>query len=296
MSTPSKTHGDQAVPVDRADQADQAIVELDGVSVHRGHQPVLEDISFELPSGQFLGLVGPNGAGKTTLLKAILGLVPTSAGDVRVFGRAATLADRDTHSIGYVPQRQRIPENFPATVRDVVMMGRLCCIGQLGFPSRDDWQHVERTLELVSMTDRQTRPVGALSGGEQRRVLLAQALCASTRLLVLDEPTIGLDLPAEHEFYELLRRLQSELGLTIVAVSHDLLALAGEADRLICINRRMHVHGKPDDVIHSHAIREAYSCEFDFIAGELAHHSHDQPSTTAADEPSTGKPPNEGGK
>jgi zinc transport system ATP-binding protein len=105
-----------------------------------------------------------------------------------------------------------------------------------------------------------------------RRVMLAQALCASTRLLILDEPTIGLDLPAEHAFYALLKTLQDELSLTVVAVSHDLVALGGQADHLACINRRMHVHGNPDEVVHSHAIQEAYSCEFDFLAGEIAHH------------------------
>ena len=91
---------------------------------------------------------------------------------------------------------------------------------------------------------------------------------------LLDEPTTGLDLPAEQEFYSLLGRLRKELSLTVVAVSHDLLALGGQADELVCINRRMHLHGNPEEVVHSHAIQEAYSCEFDFIAGELAHHSH----------------------
>jgi ABC-type Mn2+/Zn2+ transport system ATPase subunit len=114
-------------------------------------------------------------------------------------------------------------------------------------------------------------------------------LCASTDLLILDEPTIGLDLPAEHEFYALLRKLQEDLHLTVVAVSHDLVALAGECDELICINKRMHIHGHPEEVIHSHAIQEAYSCEFNFLAGEIAHHeggnhsshSHSPPSPTA---------------
>jgi zinc transport system ATP-binding protein len=116
--------------------------------------------------------------------------------------------------------------------------------------------------------ERADRPVGLLSGGEQRRVLLAQALCASSRLLVLDEPTIGLDLPAEQSFYALLRGLD----MSVIAVSHDLLALASAADELLCINRTMHAHGNPDEVVHSHALREAYHCEFDFLAGEIAHH------------------------
>jgi zinc transport system ATP-binding protein len=130
----------------------------------------------------------------------------------------------------------------------------------------------EEALARAGIAELALRPVGRLSGGEQRRVTLAQALCASSRLLILDEPTVGLDLPAEQEFYALVRRLQAELGLAVIAVSHDLLALASAAERLVCINRRMHVHGRPEDVIHSHALREAYSCEFDFLAGELAHH------------------------
>ncbi len=248
------------------------VVAFDSVSIEVSGRRVLEDISFTVPAGHFVGLVGPNGAGKTTLLKAMLGLVPIAEGSIEVLGSGRGRQRRSSHSVGYVPQRNAVPDRFPATVRDVVMMGRLCCIGLLRFPNREDWAQVDRSLELVDLSKLKSRPVGQLSGGEQRRVILAQALCASTRLLILDEPTIGLDLPAEQEFYALLGQLRAELSLSIVAVSHDLVALAGEVDQLICINRRMHVHGNPDDVVHSHALREAYSCEFDFIAGELAHH------------------------
>jgi ABC-type Mn2+/Zn2+ transport system ATPase subunit len=157
-------------------------------------------------------------------------------------------------------------------VRDVVMMGRLAHFGPWRGPRAEDHRAVAEALVRVGIADRAERSVGRLSGGEQRRVMLAQALCASARLLVLDEPTIGLDLPAEQEFYALLRALQGELGLAVIAVSHDLLALAAGADELVCINRTMHVHGNPDEVVHSHALREAYSCEFNFLAGEIAHH------------------------
>jgi zinc transport system ATP-binding protein len=136
---------------------------------------------------------------------------------------------------------------------------------------------VQENLARVGIADLASRPVGRLSGGQQRRVTLAQALCASRQLLILDEPTIGLDLPAERDFYALVRRLQDDLGLAVIAVSHDLVALAGEADRLVCINRRMHVHGRPDDVIHSHALAAAYACEFDFLAAELDHHGQHGP-------------------
>jgi len=248
------------------------VVRLEQVTVERAHGRVLEDIDLEVGRGEFVGLVGPNGAGKTTLLKAILGLAPVASGSITIFGRALGPSAADRLSIGYVPQRSAIPRRFPATVADVVMMGRYAQIGLLRFPRARDREEVRRSLDWVGMTDRAGRAVGELSGGEQRRVLLAQALTASTKLLLLDEPTIGLDLPAEQEFYALLRRLQADLALTVICVSHDLVALAGEADQLLCINRKLHAHGNPEDVIHSHAIREAYSCEFDFIAGELARH------------------------
>jgi ABC-type Mn2+/Zn2+ transport system ATPase subunit len=250
----------------------EPIVEFEHVCVDRAGQRVLEDVSFRVHAGEFVGIVGPNGAGKTSLLMAMLGLVPLAAGRIRVLGRPPGARGRDAHQLGYVPQRYAIAPEFPASVADVVMMGRLCCLSRFRFPRRGDREEVLRSLELVGIGDLAARPVGQLSGGQQRRVMLAQALCAGTRLLVLDEPTIGLDLPAEHDFYALLRRLQRELRLTVIAVSHDLVALAGEADELICINRRMHIHGNPEEVVHSHAIREAYSCEFNFLAGELAHH------------------------
>jgi zinc transport system ATP-binding protein len=246
---------------------DRVRVELDG-------RPVLEDISFRVREGAFLGVIGPNGAGKTTLLRALLGLVPVSSGEIRVLGRAPAGHGPDAHAIGYVPQRETIARNFPATVADVVMMGRLCCIGRMKLARAADWAKVDEELAEIGIAHLAARPIGRLSGGEVRRVLLAQALCGGTRLLVLDEPTVGLDLPAELEFYGLLRRLQKDRGITIVCVSHDLLALAGQASELICINRRMHVHGNPEEVVHSHALREAYSCEFDFLAGEIAHHEH----------------------
>ncbi len=248
------------------------LVRFDHVSVTRREQQVLEDITFDVPAGQFVGIIGPNGAGKTTLLKAMLGLVKPASGTISVFGKSAGSQGNEAHGIGYVPQNVSSNSGFPASVADVVMMGRMCCLGTFRFPRKADWDHVAESLETVGIASLMNRPIGALSGGERRRVTLAQALCASTRLLVLDEPTTGLDLPAEHDFYALLREIQDRLGLTVIAVSHDLVALGAQADELVCINRHMHTHGNPENVLHSHAIREAYSCEFDFLAGELAYH------------------------
>ncbi len=251
---------------------DEIVVRCENVAAEVHGRRVLEGISFELRAGRFLGVVGPNGAGKTTLLRTLLGLVPITEGRIEVLGRPAGASADVARQIGYVPQRHAIASRFPARVRDVVLMGRLAHFGTWRRPRREDHRAVAESLARVGIGDRAERSIGALSGGEQRRVMLAQALCASERLLVLDEPTIGLDLPAEHAFYALLRELQRELGLAVIAVSHDLLALAAAADELICINHSMHVHGNPDEVVHSHALREAYSCEFNFLAGEIAHH------------------------
>jgi ABC-type Mn2+/Zn2+ transport system ATPase subunit len=242
-----------------------------GVSVDLDGRRVLEDVSFDVAQGAFAGVVGPNGAGKTTLLRAVLGLVPTSAGRIEVLGRTPRELPRG--SVGYVPQRHSVAASFPARVADVVALGRLHARRGLARAGGVERDAVAAALARVGIPELAARPVGRLSGGQQRRVMLAQALAAGARLLVLDEPTIGLDLPAEHAFYALLRRLQAELGLAILAVSHDLVALAGACDQLVCINRRVHVHGHPEAVIHSHAIQQAYGCAFDFLAGELAHHA-----------------------
>jgi zinc transport system ATP-binding protein len=263
----------------------EAVVRFENVCVDRRDRRILENISFQVPSGAFVGLVGPNGAGKTTLLKTMLGLISPSSGTIEVLGLPPGRHRGAPTGVGYVPQRHSIEPHFPASVYDVVAMGRLRGLALFARPGREERDAILHNLDLVGIADLQARPVGELSGGQQRRVMLAQALCASTRLLVLDEPTIGLDLPAEHEFYALLRDLQARFSLSVIAVSHDLLALAGECDELICINRQMHIHGHPEDVIHSHAIQEAYSCEFDFLAGEIAHHeggSHDHGHASAS--------------
>lgn len=244
----------------------EAIVELRAVNLALGGRPVLEDISFAVAPGRFLGIVGPNGAGKTTLLKLILGLRLPDSGSVSVFGVPPQKLGRGAHRIGYVPQRSEMDRRFPVTVRDVVMMGRVCCIGLLRFPRKSDWEKVDQSIGLVGLSGLEERPFGELSGGEQQRVLLARAMCAETRLLLLDEPTMGLDRPTEEEFYRLLRRLREERGLTILAVSHDLLTLGGLADELICINRQMHIHGDSQQVLSSDQLREAYRCELDFLS------------------------------
>jgi ABC-type Mn2+/Zn2+ transport system ATPase subunit len=244
------------------------IVAVEDLGVDIAGRPVLWDITFSVAPGRFLGIIGPNGAGKTTLLRVLLGLVAPSRGSVKVFGEPPSALGRRGHQIGYVPQRPDFDARFPVSVRDVVMMGRAGSLGLLRFPGRDDWRKVDTAIRRVGLAGLESRRIGELSGGEQQRAFLARALCADIRLLLLDEATTGLDLPAEHELYDLLQRLRRELSLTVMAVSHDLLELGAHADELICINGTTHIHGNPNTVLHSHQLREAYRCEFDFLSNE----------------------------
>jgi zinc transport system ATP-binding protein len=251
------------------------IIDVRDLGVEIDGRPVLWDISFAIAAGSFFGIIGPNGAGKTTLLRVLLGLVPSSGGSVRVFGQSPTELGRGAHQIGYVPQRPDFDPRFPVSVRDVVMMGRSCCLGLFRSPRRDDWKKVDASIRQVGLAGQESRRIGELSGGEQQRAFLARALCSETRLLLLDEATTGLDLPAQHELYALLQRLRRDLDLTVVAVSHDLLELGAHADELICINGTTHIHGNAHTVLHSHELREAYRCEFDFLSKEArAHAAH----------------------
>lgn len=249
----------------------KTLIELDGVWASLSGHTVLEEITFSLDERMFLGVVGPNGAGKTTLLRVVLGLIKPDRGAVRVMGMTPGELKHELHHIGYMPQSVLFDPMFPASVFDVVMMGRACCIGFMRFASKADRRAVHDSIALVGLEGLERRPIGELSGGQQKRVFLARALCRETRILLLDEPTSGLDLPAQAQFMRLLVDLKDSLGLSVIFVSHDVQVLARYADEMVCINRTMHLHGKPQDVLDSSRLAEAYRCEFDFLFGADPH-------------------------
>ncbi len=250
--------------------APRRVIELEDVWAELDGRPVLESISFSLEEGTFLGIIGPNGAGKTTLMKVVLGLVRPSRGSVRVLGMSPGELKHELHHIGYMPQQVLFDPIFPVSVFDVVMMGRACCIGPMRFPARRDREAVRESIRAVGLSGLEKRPIGELSGGQQKRAFLARALCQETRILLLDEPTAGLDADAQEDFLALLARLKRELGLTVVFVSHDVNVMARFADQLVCINRTMHLHGSPQEVLGSERLKEVYRCEFDFLVGDGA--------------------------
>ena len=244
------------------------IVSLKHVTVAYGKQTVLEDVNMEVPEGAFLAVIGPNGAGKTTLVRTILGLVKPVSGEVRVFGRPPEALGALRREIGYVPQMHSVDLRFPVRVEDVVMMGRYARLGLFRWPGKADREAVQRALARVGMEAFARRPLGELSGGQRQRVFLARALATEPRLLILDEPTAGVDVQASETLYELLRGFQQE-GMTVIMVSHDVGVVSQYVDGVACVNRRLVAHGRPDVVLTDATLAEMYGCQAVFF-----HHGH----------------------
>ncbi|SHE75296.1 metal ABC transporter ATP-binding protein [Desulforamulus putei] len=216
---------------------DVPVVELKNVSFTYGCHPVLDNISLTIGSGEAVGLVGPNGAGKTTLLKIILGQLKPQAGTVQLFGQDVSKF-KERYKIGYVSQRAvHFNPQFPATVREVVASGRVARRGLFRPLTRTDYSRVDRALELVGLRELSKQPVGILSGGQQQRVFIARSLVAEPAILILDEPTVGIDPAAQTSLYKLLRHLNQKEQMTLLIVSHEMEGLSSVITRQVCLDR-----------------------------------------------------------
>lgn len=261
-------------------------IQLTNVTVYLDDRLVLDDISMEIQDGHFVGIIGPNGAGKTTLLRVITGLIKPRKGAVKLFG-SSELTDR--HLIGYVPQKITVDWHFPVSVYDVVMMGRYGKMGLFKRPAKVDRDRVWQALERVQMTDYAKQQFGALSGGQQQRVFIARALSAEPRLLILDEPTSGIDRTSRDSFYNLIRELNDELHLTILFVTHEIEVVPRLVDEIVCVNQRLHLHDKPENIMDADHFKELYGCESEFLLhGHVPHrvlplHNHESHGAHDAD-------------
>jgi ABC-type Mn2+/Zn2+ transport system ATPase subunit len=233
------------------------VLEVNGLRVSYGAQPVLEDVAFALPAGQLVGIIGPNGAGKTTLLKAILGLVPIAAGAISADGVA--IRQRGGY-VAYVPQRDAINWRFPASVADVVLMGRYGRLGWLKRPGAADRAIVWHCLEQVGMAALATRPIAALSGGQQQRVFLARALAQEPEVLLLDEPISGVDAPTQEAILTILSGLAAR-GKTLMITTHDLHCNMQHFDALLALNRRVVALGPVAQVLTPEVLTRTYGAQ-----------------------------------
>jgi zinc transport system ATP-binding protein len=251
--------------------------------------PTLREITFRVEAGERLGILGPNGAGKTTLVRIALGLLTPSNGRVRVFDRSPAEA-RQARWIGYVPQRSGAELAFPLSVRQVIAMPT-----QVGL---SPWRRgegpargaIDRAIGLTGCGGFSREPIGRISGGQLQRTLIARALAAEPRLLVLDEPTIGIDSAGQQQFAQMLTHVQDELGVTVVIVTHDLRTIAAGCDRVACLHRTLHAHVSPEGLTPA-VLAEVFRHEVEGIFGAVhidahraaectdpAHdHAHDHP-------------------
>lgn len=226
-----------------------ALIAFDHVTLGYGRHPVLTDLTFEIPEGDFLGLVGPNGAGKTTILRAILGSLSPMAG---------TVTRADGLRFGYVPQRDQVDYNFPLKVVDVVLMGRYDRVGLGHRPSARDRELARAALDHVGIARLADEPLSALSGGQRQRALIARALVGEPNLLVLDEPTNGMDLLSTTQILGLVRELHENDGLTVLMVSHALNEVANYVRRIGLVLEGAFRIGSVDEVLTEETLGEMY--------------------------------------
>lgn len=240
------------------------IIEIKNVTILRNELCVLDSISLTVSKGEFTAIVGPNGSGKTTLIKAVLGLIQPDRGEILVFGVPVNQLGERRSEIGYVPQIFEIDLNFPITAFETVLMGTYGRIGIGRRPKQADRDAAMAALEKVGVGDLKDRPLARLSGGQRQRVFVARALANCPELLVLDEPTTGVDVATTGSLYALLRQLKNE-GVTIVLVSHDIGVVAAYIDTIACLNVSLVAHCRPDEAVCTQALTEMYGGHAAFL-------------------------------
>ncbi len=245
---------------------DTPAIELRNVTVRFGSEVALENVSLQVPDGDFLGILGPNGAGKSVLLGTMLGQIRPQTGKVLVRGEPVEKAHG---RITYVPQFANFDASFPVRVRDVVLMGRLAQGRWFRRYSDEDHRQADEAIERLDLTSLRDRQVGHLSGGELQRVLIARALTVGARILLLDEPSASLDARVEGRLFDLLKELSQTH--TLVLVSHDIGVMSQYVTSLACINRRLVQHGSPH--VDAEILRQTYGHPVEIVS----HHHEDLP-------------------
>ncbi len=241
------------------------IIEVEKVSFSYGNVEVLKDITLAIHQGDYISLIGPNGGGKTTLLKIMLGLIEPQAGQIKLFGEK--LQDfKDWSKLGYVPQKAiNFDPLFPVTVREVVAMGCYGKKGLLKWLNKKDQTNIDDALAQVEMTKYADRLIGNLSSGQQQRVFIARALAGKPEVIFLDEPTVGVDIKTQEEFYSLLTHLNSDMNITLILISHDIDVVTNEVTELACLNQTLVYHGEPKKFMKGNYLETLYGKNARFI-------------------------------
>lgn len=243
----------------------EPIIELNNISVSYGQTEVIKDISLNINKGDYIGLVGPNGSGKSTLVKAILGLVPLSAGSVRLFGEKQSVFS-DWHKIDYLPQNlYKINPLFPASVEEIIFTGLLSSKINPKLKNRNDDQEINRILRQLGIESIRHRLLTDLSGGQQQKVMLGRALVSTPEVLFFDEPATALDPGSRESFYALIEKLNQEDGITVIIITHETGHIGKHANKLVYIDKKLVFSGSFRDFCASDLM--------DHFFGEHNHHN-----------------------
>lgn len=226
------------------------IVEIKNITVQYSDVTALDDVSFVVNQGDFLGIIGPNGAGKSTLFDSMLGLNTKYAGIIKFFGEDIRKSKNYLKEIGYVPQKPIFEKNFPATVSDVVRMG---------LRNESNENKIDEILQQLWIHELRNRRIGELSGGQLQRVFIAKALVNNPKILILDEPVTGIDQQSIELFYSILHELNSKQKITIIWSSHDLDAVSQLANHVACLNRTLFFHGESEKFFSDDELVKQYS-------------------------------------
>lgn len=263
------------------------VIEIRNLTYKYDKRVALADVNLEIHEQEFIGLLGPNGSGKTTLLKVVLGLLPVKDGEVFLFGTPLAKFS-DWQRIGYVSQKANsFNSSFPVSVFEVVSMGLFGRKGLFKRLNHEDKDAVLDALKLVGLAGYEGRTIGMLSGGEQQRVFIARALVNKPDLLILDEPTVGIDIEATNLFYQLLDTLNRDHGLTIILVSHDVGVVSNKVTNILCLNKHLLYCGQPEffNEESQAMLQRVYGDNMELVNHD--HHGHDhhfQPKPTSARE------------
>ncbi len=247
----------------------EKILEANNIYFGYDEKTILEDISLNIYRGDFLGIVGPNGSAKSTLLKLMLGILKPQKGSISLLG-APIENFNQWGRIGYISQRVRdFNSAFPATVEEIVGANLYSKMGFFKFISKEHKQKIKQVLEVVNMAQYEKHLIGNLSGGQQQRVFIARTLISNPEIIFMDEPLIGVDVQSQEQFYGLMEKLNKELGITLIMVSHDIGVITNRANRVACVgNKKVFVHSS-DGFNEQEYIKEVYGKD-----SSLLHHRH----------------------
>ncbi len=250
-----------------------SIIRVRDLEYRTKEQLILGGIGFDIQKGDYVALIGPNGGGKTTLVKVLLGLIEPTGGSVELFGDPYR-STRHYKKIGYVPQNVTLlDQNFPLSVYETVSLGLAAQKPWFSFLGKNDQDKIERALESASIAHLREKNLSELSGGQRQRVMIARALVSDPEILILDEPSTGVDIISQHKFYQFLKSLNTNKNITIIFITHDMGVIADDVNRVLAVNQELLYSGSARDMLCCEAVSQLYGTKSHIVSHH--HHHHD---------------------